>query len=298
MKEGYPYQEEFVDFLDIERGLSERSIEAYCIDLRVFAGFLRGMWRGLDVCDVKDKHVRDFLTYLKKERNNNPKTRNRKLASLRCYFGYLELQGYIEEMDNPVLRLRDVKTARPLPVYLDREEGDALLDAAMGSRYQERDCAIMRVFLQTGCRLNELVQLEISQVNLDDGYVRFVGKGNKERIVPLTESTCQAIRDYLSVRAPKSDSCERIFISHRGIPISRRGVQDLFERMCARAGIDREKLSVHKLRHTCLTLLLKAGIDLVTLKEIAGHENISTTGIYCHITQGEVREAMEKHPLG
>ena len=88
LKESYPYQEEFVDFLDIDRGLSERSIEAYCIDLRVFAGFLRGMWRGLDVCDVEYKHIRGFLTYLKKERNNNPKTRNRKLASLRCYFGY------------------------------------------------------------------------------------------------------------------------------------------------------------------------------------------------------------------
>lgn len=293
-RESFPYEQEFVDFLDIERGMSPRSIEAYCIDMRVFAGFLKTLPGG-DVSGVGGRELRDFLVYLKKERDNGPKTRNRKLATLRCYFSFLEMQGYMD--DSPARKLRDVKTGRTLPVFLSQEEGQALLECAgTVSRYPERDYAIIQLFLQTGCRLNELVGLEMNQVNLDERYVRFRGKGDKERIVPLTESTCRAVEEYLRVRSPKRD-CNRVFISSWGVPVSRRGVQDIFERLCKKAGMGREKLSVHKLRHTCLTLLLKAGVDLVTLREIAGHENISTTGVYVHITQSDVREAMERHPL-
>ncbi|MDW7685375.1 MAG: tyrosine-type recombinase/integrase [Bacillota bacterium] len=298
MKRTFPCEQSFVDYLAIERGLTERSIEAYCIDLRVFAGYMDERAAGWDVAGVTDKHVRGFLGYLKKERDNGPITRNRKLASLRSYFQFLELEGHIREATSPTRRLRDVKTSRTLPVFLNQADGEALLSGAkMDSRYPERDYALIQFFLQTGCRLNEVVQMELDHLHLGEGYVRVRGKGGRERFVPLTESTCRALEAYLVVRSPKVQT-KRVFLSHRGIAISRRGVQELFERICKKAGVEREKLSVHKLRHTCLTLLMKAGVNLVTLQEIAGHENISTTGIYVHVTRNEVRAAMEKHPLG
>lgn len=128
--------------------------------------------------------------------------------------------------------------------------------------------------------------------------MRLIGKGNKERQVPLTEKTCRALEEYLKVRRPVSERERAVFLNKDGRAISRRGVQKLFERICVKAGLSRPGLFVHKLRHTCLTLLLQVGVDLVTLKEIAGHEHVSTTEIYLHVTQEEVRNAIEKHPLG
>jgi site-specific recombinase XerD len=198
---------------------------------------------------------------------------------------------------NPTRRLRNVKTARKLPVFLNLEEAEAILTASKDSKFPERDYAMMKLFLQTGCRLSELVGLELSQINLKEMYVRYLGKGSKERIVPLTESTSQAIRDYLAVRRPKTQSCKQVFLNNFGGAIAGESVQLYFKTICDKAGIEHKNLSIHKLRHTCFTLLLKAGVDIATIKEIAGHDDINTTSIYLHVTQNEVRAAMEKHPF-
>lgn len=191
-----------------------------------------------------------------------------------------------------------MKTAKRLPVYFTEEEAAALLEAAAAFRYPARNVAMFRFFLQTGCRIGELLSLELSRLDLKGRTVRLIGKGNKERQVPLTERTCRALQEYLEVRRPVCANEPAVFLNKDGRAISRRGVQKLFERVCERAGLSRPGLSIHKLRHTCLTLLLQQGVDLVTLKQIAGHENISTTEIYLHVTQKEVRQAIEKHPLG
>jgi site-specific recombinase XerD len=143
----------------------------------------------------------------------------------------------------------------------------------------------------------ELVELELSQIDLGERYVRYWGKGSKERIVPLTEATCRAIEAYLAVRKPKDKNCHRVFLNSCGLPLSGGSVGGVLAKICHRAGLGDKGITLHKLRHTCFTLLLKAGVDLVTIKEIAGHEDISTTRIYTHVTQNEVRAAMEKHPF-
>lgn len=299
LREKFPFEQEYVDYLEIELGLSGRTIGSYCQVIRFFVRFLKEKWfaEELDVTEIEEKHIRNYLAYLKKERLNSPRSRNSHLVALRSYFGYLEIQGCMMNKKNPTRRLKNVKFAKKLPVFLNLDEAKAILAAAKGSPHSKRDFAIMKLFLQTGCRLSELLQLEISQINLKEKHVRFLGKGSKERIVPLTDSTCQAIMDYLAVRPPAALNSKQVFLSVYGWPISASNVYSLFESICIRAGIQQENVSIHTLRHTCFTLLLKAGVDIATIKEIAGHEDINTTSIYLHVTQNEVRTAMEKHPF-
>ncbi|EEG77469.1 tyrosine-type recombinase/integrase [Dethiobacter alkaliphilus] len=298
-EESFPYQQEFTDYLEIERGLSDGTVEGYRRDLNIFTQLMVREFfpQGMILDQLETKHVRRFLVYLKKERSNDAGTRNRKLASLRSYFSFLEIQGYVES--NPVQQLKNVKTAKLLPVFLTKDESDRLINAArMHNKPPYRDYAMMRVLLQTGCRLDEMVSLNLDSLNLEDRYMRIIGKGNKERMIPLTDKTCAALAEYLAGRLPEDKNEQAVFLNQRGRRISHRGVQLIFNQTCKEAGLNKERLTVHKLRHTCFTMLLNAGVDLPTIKDIAGHENISSTEIYVHVTQREIRSAMAKHPLG
>jgi integrase/recombinase XerC len=184
-------------------------------------------------------------------------------------------------------------------VFLNLEEAEALIKASrMDSIRPYRDHAMIRLFLQTGLRLDELVRLERSDINLREGYIRVRGKGDKERLLPLTEATARALQEHLERLLPASPQIEKVFLNQRGQPITWRGVQMIFDRICRQAGLVRPGLSPHKLRHTCLTLLLREGVDLMTLKELAGHASISSTAVYAHVDLDDVRNAVEKHPLG
>jgi integrase/recombinase XerC/integrase/recombinase XerD len=299
MKEIFPFEQKYIDYLEIERGLAKRTVWEYFSVNRMLSEFLAARWfpDGFGVTEIEEKHVRSFMVYLKKERGLIAKSRNERLSALRSYFGFLEEYGLIREKDNPVRRLRNAKIPRRLPVFFSLEESKAILAAAKNFKFPERSYAMMKMFLQTGCRLDELVKLEVSQIDLKEKYVRFLGKGDKERIVPLLDSTCQALTEYLSVRRPAKPDIKQIFLGSRNGPISPVDVQAIFRGICLKAGIEKENVSVHTLRHTCFTLLLKAGIDIATIKEIAGHNDINTTSIYLHVTQNEVRAAMEKHPF-
>ena len=295
----FPYRKEYSDHLLVERGVSVATVNGYGLDLELFFGHLAvQLQKEVAPGQIEPVHILGFLTHSARERGNVAKTRNRKLAALKSYFGYLERYGKLGGGENPVKRFQSVRTPKRLPVYFTEEEAAALLEAAAAFRYPARNVAMFRFFLQTGCRIGELLSLELSRLDLKGRTVRLIGKGNKERQVPLTERTCRALQEYLEVRRPVCANEPAVFLNKDGRAISRRGVQKLFERVCERAGLSRPGLSIHKLRHTCLTLLLQQGVDLVTLKQIAGHENISTTEIYLHVTQKEVRQAIEKHPLG
>ncbi|MCW3488818.1 tyrosine-type recombinase/integrase [Dethiobacter alkaliphilus] len=297
--ESFPYEQEFVDYLEIERGLSDRTVDGYRMDIGVFARLMVREFfpQGIVLNQLETKHVRRFLVYLKKERDNNAGTRNRKLASLRSYFKFLEIHGYVDK--NPVQQLRNVKTAKLLPVFLTIDESDRLINAAKKqAKPPYRDHAMMRVLLQTGCRVEELVSLNIGNLNLEEKYMRIIGKGNKERMIPLTDKTCAALAEYLEARVPKDEKEKAVFLNHLGMRITYPGVQLVFNRLCEEAGLNRGRLTVHKLRHTCFTMLMNAGVDLPTIKDIAGHESICSTEIYVHVTQRGVRKAMARHPLG
>jgi len=297
-----PYQQEYVDYLEIECGNQPRSIEGYLIDLRIFFGYLReGHFRSgeIDPCRVRDEHLRAFLTYLDEERGNGPWARNRKVAVLRNYYNFLVLQGRMKFKDNPARRIKKAPVPQNLPVLLSIPEAEALITASrMDVTLPYRNHAIIRLFLQTGLRLSELVQLEREDINLQEGYVRVRGKGDRQRLLPLTAATAEALREHLERMLYTLRPSEKVFRNHHGHPLTGRGVQMLFSRICKQAGLARPGLSPHKLRHTCLTLLMREGVDLMTLKELAGHQDISSTEIYAHMNLEDVRDAVDKHPLG
>lgn len=297
-----PYQQEYVDYLEIECGYQPLSIKSYLLDLRVFFRYLRDKHFDQDEIDpelIRPEHIRAFLAYLVEERGNGPSARNRKMAALSNYFKFLVLHGWLKYNQNPARRIKKARLPKRLPVFLNLEEAEALIKASrMDSIRPYRDHAMIRLFLQTGLRLDELVRLERSDINLREGYIRVRGKGDKERLLPLTEATARALQEHLERLLPASPQIEKVFLNQRGQPITWRGVQMIFDRICRQAGLVRPGLSPHKLRHTCLTLLLREGVDLMTLKELAGHASISSTAVYAHVDLDDVRNAVEKHPLG
>ncbi len=148
--------------------------------------------------------------------------------------------------------------------------------------------------------VGELLEMQVHDFDFMSLTVRVIGKGNKERQLPLTKKTAQAIEAYLHCkwRAPKNKNEQMLFLNKNNRPISRRGIQKCFEQVCNKAGLNRPGLSIHKLRHTCLTLLLQEGVDLITLQMLAGHEEIGTTAIYLHVSSEQTDTVMVKHPLG
>jgi integrase/recombinase XerD len=297
-----PYEQEYIDYLDIECGNQPRSIEAYLIDLRVFFRYLRNKHYGespVDPSGIGHEQIREFLDYMVAERKNGPRARNRKLASIRNYFNFLVLDGLLKFKRNPARRIKNAREPVTIPVILSLEEAKVLVKAARLYAFRPyRDHAIMQLFLQTGLRLDELTRLEREDIKLEEEYVRVRGKGDKERLVPLTETTIKALQTHLERMLPASPDNKKVFLNHHGRPVTRRGVQMIFERICNAAGLIKKGLSPHKLRHTCLTLLYREGVDLMTLKELAGHEDIGSTEIYAHVDMSDVRKAVEKHPLG
>ena len=289
--------QDFLNYLELEKGVSPGTVYEYRLDLNLFADFVEQHKLPPEVGDLTVQHLRRFLVYLKRERNNSPPTINRKLSTLKSFFSFLELEGTYGVKKNPVSQVPVVKDTKKLPQVLSLEECRRFLsEIKTVSVFPLRDYAMFLLFLQCGCRLNEVKELTLSAVDLREQQVCFRGKGQKERLVPLTSETCLALKDYLEIRNPVVET-EIFFLSVSGYPISRRGIQEIFRTLAIKTGIYRPGLSIHKLRHTSLTLLLKEGVDIRSLQEIAGHASISTTQIYTHVTRQEIRTKIQKHPL-
>lgn len=290
--------DDFLNHLDIERGLSPNTIEAYKMDLNIFYHYLVDSFGSdsFSLDAVNRRHIRGYLKYLKVERRNGHAAMNRKISSLSTFFAFLAKEEY-PISKNPLKDITRVKTRKNLPIFLSLQESEDLLESIKStSSFPERDHAIYLIFLQTGCRLSELVNLTLEQVHLKDSYLRFLGKGNKERIVPLLPETVLALERWLEERSPRVRT-DRVFLNRHGRPLGKRGIQNNLKKFFKEAGLYRKGLSVHKLRHTCLTLLHKKGVNIKLLKEIAGHTNISTTEIYTHVIGEEITEGMKNHPL-
>ncbi len=290
----------YLAYLEVERGLSPNTVTGYGQDLTLLEKFLsEEVFEDKDwaLNELKSSHLRSFLYYLYQERKNGTAAINRKIAAFSGFFKFLIRESEYELEENPAKSISRRKEEKVLPQYLSLEEAEKLLDTIKGeSLYPERDYAIFALFLQTGCRLSELEGLNLDQLNLGEGYVRFRGKGAKERTVPLTLTTRKALSRWLEKRNTR-EKTERVFLNRYGAPLGKRGIQYSLKKFLKKAGLNRPGLSVHKLRHTCFTLLLKSGVNIKALKDIAGHTSIATTEIYTHITQEEIIENMNKHPL-
>lgn len=275
---GYNY------YLKVERGLSPNTVKAYTADIEGFYEFLRH--RGVTLRDASSSDISDFIIsvsdYLSK------RSQARLLSSLNSFFDYLVSEG--ERKDNPSSAVDSPKLGKYLPVVLSVEEVRAILKAAPN----ERDRAILEVLYGCGLRVSEVCSLKISEVYLKDMFVKVMGKGSKERLVPMAPSTASAIMDYLSVRPGSDAGCEDVlFLNRFGRALSRVAVFKMVKSVALVAGVDKN-LSPHTFRHSFATHLIENGADLRVVQEMLGHESILTTEIYTHVDsatwQREIKE--------
>ena len=287
--------EAFVNYLRVERGLSVNTIDAYRRDV---SGFLDFTHRRKLLLDQVDR--RELIAYLQElYQRLSPRSISRKIVSLRSFYRFLLLDGYLS--NDPTEALETPRTWRSLPKYLSQEEVELLLEGPdLTTRHGIRDRAMLEVLYATGLRVSELVRLRKDEINTDVGFLRIVGKGNKERIVPLGEKAIDRLHEYLRDAYPhfkrRSPSSRYVFLTQQGRPMSRQYFWMTVEKLGRKAGI-REKLSPHVLRHSFATHLLENGADLRAVQMMLGHADISTTQIYTHITRQRLKQIYDKlHP--
>ena len=312
-----PYLDDFLDYMITIQNKSKGTVKEYNYDLATFLRFLKMHFKMTDETDlrkieyddvtindlkkVKLEDLHAFLAYLTKTYNSKATTRSRKVSSLRVFFNYLSQKGILEI--NPSQNLETPKIGKSLPRYLTLEDSKKLLNVASNedNRNNDRNYAITTLFLNCGMRLSELVNINIKDIAFDECQMTVIGKGNKERTIYLNKACMRAIDDYLTVRPKnnlKEDAEKALFLSERKQRISRRMVQEIIYTELKQAGLDTQKYSVHKLRHTAATLMYQYGqVDIRALQELLGHESISTTEIYTHVSNNQVRDAVERNPL-
>ena len=313
---------DFLTYHENIKGQSQLTISEYYLDLRMFLRFMKLMRSDmpihtrLDDIDIKDIDIRfiqeidtsdifDFLSYLANDRTANPdspapeygigaSSRARKLSAIKSFYKYLTVRTK-QLQENPVADLEYPKLRKSLPKYLTLEQSSALLQAVSGQN-EKRDYAILMLFLNCGIRRSELVGLNLSDVYED--RIRVVGKGNKERFVYFGTACRKAIDAYLKERNEKVLTDNRaLFGSRNGNRISVEAVHRLVKKALLQAGLDSTQFSAHKLRHTAATMMLSGGVDVKTVQEVLGHENLNTTQIYTHIENTELKIAAEANPL-
>ena len=308
----------FLDYSITILNKSPNSIKEYNYDLAMFLKYIMIHFKQTDEKEFKDidissfsvellkkitlNDIHSFVSYLAVDLRAKPATRARKISSIRIFFKYLTAKAHILS-ENPAQDLETPKQGKRMPKYLTLEESHKLLDIASNedNRNHERDYAITTLFLNCGMRLSELIGINIPDIEFDECRMTVIGKGNKERTIYLNKACMKAISEYLNVRPKeriKPDSRNALFLSERRERISRRTVQQIIEKELRASGLDTNKYSVHKLRHTAATLMYQYGnVDIRALQELLGHESISTTEIYTHVSNDQVRSAVESNPL-
>lgn len=308
---------------------SQNTIKEYNYDLAHFLKYITFKYKLTDVKDeefiktikincfdlqtlerIKLPDIHSFLAYLKTCYNSKPATLARKTASIKVFFNYM-CNKTKKISQNPAQDLETPKLGKRLPKYLTLEQSKNLLATVSNPvenvnhgnhNNSERNFAMITILLNCGLRLQELININISDIDFENSKLNVIGKGNKERTIYLNKACIKAINKYLAVRPRdevKFDSRDALFLSEQKRRISRRTVQYIVKEELKNAGIEKaSSYSVHKLRHTAATLMYKYGdVDIRALQELLGHESISTTEIYTHVDNEQIRDAVEKNPL-
>lgn len=304
--------QDFLTYNDVVKGRSEKTIEQYANDLKLFFKYiakLKNLYptstpddeidiRNLDIDFFRSITLADayqYVVYLKNVKKNNEATRARRIISVKRFWAYLT-DNLMLLTTNPLITLDTPKKKKSKPKYLTLTEAKTLLSVVDGKN-KERDFAILVLFLNCGMRLSELVSIDYNHIKSDKTLI-ITGKGNKERTIYLNETCIKAINDYLKVRPNDGVKDKALFLSSRNQRINPRSVELMVEKYLKKAGLDGRGLSVHKLRHTAATLMYQSGnADVLLLKEILGHENLATTEIYTHIKSEAAQEAIENNPV-
>lgn len=309
------FLKDYLIYMSVIKGKSENTIKEYFYDLRMFLRyllysnkisskeyFLKAPITDFDFNLIKKVQLTDlysFMAYVNNEHSSDDCYRARKVASLKSFFNYL----FIKEKsidENPAANLDTPKIKKRLPKYLSLEQSINLLKVIDGE-FKERDLAIFVIFLNCGLRLSELVGINITDINFTKRTLRVTGKGNKERIVFLNSLCMEAIENYMQVRPAdglKYEDRNALFISKKMRRMSNRMVELLAKKYFEKAGIDSTVYTPHKLRHTAATIMYRDGnVDIRTLQELLGHASLSTTQLYTHVKNEDLKNAAEKNPL-
>ena len=313
---------DFLSYHETIKAHSRRTVDEYYLDMRNFFRYLKQTRdaaladKRLDEIDIRDidlpfisaislTDIYGYLTYLSRERPQhqnseisnkglNAASRARKLATIRSFFNYLCNKRHLLE-ENPCKDVDTPKQMKALPRYLTLQECLSLLDS-VGGPHRERDYCILTLFLNCGLRISELTGLDITDIQ--DDALRVLGKGDKVRVVYLNSACKDALARYMAVRRPISGKDHNaLFLSDRNQRISRSTVHALVKKHLSAAGLDSERYSSHKLRHTAATLMLQNGVDVKAVQEVLGHEHLNTTEIYTHIDNEALRVAAKANPL-
>ena len=300
---------------------SPNSVDQYNTDLNMFLKYMKYHFHLTNETDLSKITINDFslsdleritqddihtfISYLSITRRCGPATCARKISTIRIFFKYLTITTNTIK-NNPAQNLETPKLNKRLPKYLSLEDSEKLLshsESDEDNKNKERDFAIITLFLNCGLRLSELVSINVSDINFDDCRLTVIGKGNKERTIYLNKACIDVIKKYLDVRPQNAkkdskNSDKALFLSGYRQRISKRTVEYIVSNELQKAGLDTTKYSTHKLRHTAATLMYKYGnVDIRALQELLGHQSISTTEIYTHVDNEQVRNAVEANPL-
>lgn len=290
------YVNEFINYLAVERGLAPNTLESYGRDLRQFQTYLQN-----DKMDmIKDSNRNTILSYLNnlQTKGRAVSTISRNLAAIKSFYQYLVRERYLEK--DPAANLESPKLEKKLPKILSINEVEELLkqpNAFLPTG--QRDKAMLELLYATGIRVSELISLNISDVNLDMGYIKCYGKGSKERIVPLGSIAARCVQEYISKGRSKlvrTYDEAALFVNHHGNRLTRQGFWKIIKKYAQEANIMKD-ITPHTLRHSFATHLLENGADLRSVQEMLGHADISTTQIYTHVTKNHLKEVYDKaHP--
>lgn len=303
---------DFLHYMQTIKGKSKNTVKEYFYDLRLFLRFIK-IHNGLVekntdidsiiISDVSEDLIKSitlsdlysFMSFVSSERDNSASSRARKVASIKSFFNYLHTKTKILDY-NPASELESPKILKRLPKYLNIDESKKLLNSIEGNNH-ERDYAIITLFLNCGMRLSELVGINMNRIKNDTLTV--TGKGGKERTIYLNNACKKAIEAYQRVRPVEGVKDKNaLFLSERKQRISNKTVQHIVKKYIKASGLDPERYSTHKLRHTAATLMYKHGkVDIRALQEILGHESISTTEIYTHVDSQQLKNAVDSNPL-
>jgi integrase/recombinase XerD len=280
--------EMFINHILIEKNLSLNTANAYKNDLNKFKIFIEQ--KNVDINKLDYEIFTSFIIFLKKK-NYSSTSIVRIISGVRNFYKFLVARGYIK---NPEVNIESPKIEKRLPEVLTEEEIEKLLNVNKVSRKHLRNLAILELFYSSGLRISELCNLKINDLNLENGFIRVKGKGNRERIALLNKFSVEMLRKYLSERKTGID--EYLFLNNRNKKISRQSVWKVVKKYAKHAGIGKD-VKPHTLRHTFATHLLERGMDLRVVQELLGHKSIATTEIYTHLNRKKIKEIYKKyHP--
>ena len=289
----------YQNYLQIEKSLSKNTIDGYCRDIKKLNNFFNGNDDKKKIEEVNYQDFQNYLSYLN-DLKINARSQSRVISSMRSFFKFLILEKIIKE--NPTELLENPKIGKKLPEFLTIEEIELLVNQIDRSKKEgERNLAIIEVLYGCGLRVTELIELKISEIYWEDGFIRIIGKGNKERLVPLGKIASKHLKIYLNEirvhQKVKDLFVDHVFINKDGSKISRVMIFKIVKKLTEKAGIQKN-ISPHSLRHSFATHLVEGGADLRSVQEMLGHQSITTTEVYTHLDKNYLKQAiLDHHPL-